>query len=85
MELMFRKYPAFVETMRRRTDRYNDTRAALFALEEEGKIMVIAPDDTLKCARTERDLNIIRALWQQGYFIGRRLSGTVRRFWNAPA
>ena len=85
MELAFRKYPAFVETMRHRTDNYNDTRAALFALEREGKIMVIAPDDTLGCSRTERDLSVIRALWQQGYFIGRKAAGTIRRFWGAPA
>lgn len=83
MELAFRKYPNFVETMRNRTDRYNDARAALFALEEEGKVMVIAPDDTLGCARTERDLNVIRALWQEGYFIGRKVAGDVRRFWSA--
>ena len=83
MELAFRKYPAFVETMRHRTDNYNDTRAALFALEEERKIMVIAPDDTLGCARTERNLDVIRALWQEGYFMGRRLAGTVREFWRA--
>ena len=85
MELAFRKYPEFVETMRRRTDAYNDSRAALFALEREGKIMVIAPEDTLGCARTERDLGVIRALWQQGYFMGRKAAGNVRRFWNAPA
>ncbi len=83
MELAFRRYPAFVETMRARTDHYNDTRAALFALEEQGKILVIAPDDTLGCARTERDLSVIRALWQEGYFIGRGAAEQVRRFWNA--
>jgi len=83
MELAFRKYPAFVETMRRRTDHYNDTRAALFALEREGKIMVIEPSDTLGCARTERDLSKIRALWQEGYFTGLRAAGDIRRFWGA--
>ena len=84
MELAFRKYPEFVETMRGRTNRYNDERAGLFALEEEGKVMVIAPDDTLGCARTERDLGVIRALWQEGYFIGRRAAESVRRFWASP-
>ena len=85
MELAFRRYPAFVETMRRRTDRYNDTRAALFAMEEAGKVLVIAPDDTLGCARTERDLSVIRALWQEGYFIGRGAAEEVGRFWGVPA
>ena len=61
MELAFRKYPAFVETMRRRTDRYNDTRAALFALEEEHKIVVIAPDEKgsiFASARSIGEINV---------------------------
>lgn len=82
VELAFRKYPAFVETMRRRTEAYNDTRSELFALEAQGKLIVIAPEDTLGCSRTERDLNVIRSLWQEGYFMGRKVAGQVRRFWS---
>lgn len=82
LERTFRKYPAFLETMRTRTQRYNESREALFRLEEEGKVIVIAPEDTLGCSRTERDLEILRALWQQGYFAGRRAAEAVRDFWT---
>jgi predicted patatin/cPLA2 family phospholipase len=82
VEQAFRKYPAFVEAMRTRIQRYNESREELFRLEQEGKILVIAPEDTLGCSRTEKDPEILRALWQQGYFAGRRISGQVQEFWE---
>lgn len=81
----FRKYPAFVETMRTRSQRYNACREELFALEREGKVLVIAPEDTLGCSRTEKDLEILRALWQSGYFAGRRSAEDIRSFWTKGA
>ena len=83
IEQTFKKYPAFVETMRRRADDYNASREALFALEAEGRVTVIAPEDTLGCSRTERDTEILRALWQQGFFAGRRNIDRIRAFWTA--
>ena len=80
---VYRKYPAFVESMRCRVERYNEGRDALFDLEKQGKVLVIAPEDTLGCSRTERDVKVLRALWQEGYFAGRAVSGKVRRFWTA--
>lgn len=82
VEKAFRKYPAFVETMHRRIDRYNESRTELFRLEAEGKVLVIAPEDTLGCSRTEKDPEVLRGLWQEGYFAGRRCSETVRAFWS---
>jgi len=82
IEQTFKKYPAFVETMRRRADDYNASREALFALEAEGRVTVIAPEDTLGCSRTERDAEVLRGLWQQGYFIGRQAAESVRSLWT---
>ena len=56
----FRKHPEFVEAMRTRAERYNASREELFALEREGKVLVIAPEDTLGCSRTEKDLEVLR-------------------------
>ena len=83
IEKQFRKYPDFVETMRTRAERYNACREELFALEAEGRVIVIAPEDTLGCSRTERDTEILRALWQQGFFAGRRNIDRIRAFWTA--
>ena len=78
----FRKHPRFQETMETRSDRYNACREELFALEREGKVLVIAPKDTLGCSRTEKKLDTLRALWQEGYFDGRREAERVREFWT---
>ena len=78
----FKKYPQFQEAMRTRPERYNRCREELFALEREGKVLVIAPEDTLGCSRTEKNLDTIRALWQEGYFDGRRELERVRKFWT---
>lgn len=78
----FRGYPAFLETLAARTGRYNECRRELFQLEAAGKLLVIAPEDTLGCSRTERDSRVLRALWQEGYFAGRRSLEAVRSFWT---
>ena len=79
---VYRKYPAFVEDLRTRAERYNQCRAELFALEEAGKVLVIAPENTRGFSRTERDRKKILALWQDGYFTGRRALEAVRSFWT---
>lgn len=84
VERAFRQYPRFLATMRTRAERYNQSRAELFALERAGKVLVIAPEDTLGCSRTEKDLDTLRALWQQGYFAGRHAGEAVRSLWTAP-
>ena len=81
LEQTYRKYPAFVSIMRQRAERYNASRNALFALEREGKVLVIAPEDTFGCSRTEKDPEVLRALWQSGYFAGRKALNTIRSFW----
>ena len=82
IERHFRKYPDFVETMRTRSERYNTSREELFDLEAHGKVLVIAPEDTLGCSRTEKDLEILRALWQSGYFAGTRRAEEIQSFWT---
>ena len=67
IDLRYRKYPHFCETMRRRADTYNADREALFRLEREGKALLLAPEDTRGFSRIERDVDKIRALWQSGY------------------
>ena len=78
----FKKNPAFVEAMTTRAQRYNENREELFQAEREGKVLVNAPEDTLGCSRTERDTEILRALWQQGYFAGRKLLPQIQEFWS---
>ena len=79
----FRQYPAFLETLSTRAERYNRCREELFALEREGKVLVIAPESTAGFSRTERDTEKIRRMWQSGYFAGRRAGEEVQAFWTS--
>ena len=79
----FRQYPAFLETLSTRAERYNRCREELFALEREGKVLVIAPESTAGFSRTERDTEKIRRMWQSGYFAGRRAVEDVQAFWTS--
>ena len=67
IDLMYRRYPKFCDTMRRRADAYNESRRKLFQLEREGRAMLFAPTSTRGFRRTERDVEKIRALWKDGY------------------
>ena len=82
LKRLFKNYPEFLEVMEARAQKYNESRAALFEAEKEGKVLVLAPEDTLGCSRTERDTEILRALWQQGYFAGRAVSGKLKEWWS---
>ena len=85
LDRVFRQYPRFLATMHARAEAYNRGREELFALEKAGRILVIAPEDTLGCRRTERDLEVIRALWQSGYFTGRNRAEEIRAFWQGES
>lgn len=78
----FSRYPDFVETLRTRAERYNQSREELFNLEREGRVLVIAPEHTAGFSRTEKNLDKIRQLWQSGYFAGLRAAESVRSFWQ---
>ena len=67
MDLVYHQYPRFCDTMRRRADAYNEARRRLFQLEREGRVLLFAPTSTEGFHRTERDVDKIRALWQDGY------------------
>ena len=67
IDLVYRKYPRFCDTMRRRADAYNESRQKLFRLEREGRALIFTPTSTSGFHRTERDVEKIRALWQDGW------------------
>ena len=67
IDLVYRKYPRFCDTMRRRAEVYNESRRKLFQLEKEGRVLVFTPTSTQGFHRTERDVEKIRALWKDGW------------------
>ena len=67
IDLVYRKYPRFCDTMRRRAEVYNESRRKLFQLEKEGRVLVFTPTSTQGFHRTERDVEKIKALWKDGW------------------
>lgn len=63
----YKDYPNFCRTMEHRAEQYNQCRQELFELERQGKVLVIAPEDTMGVSRTERDTQKLQMLWAEGY------------------
>ena len=63
---VYRRYPAFVDTLMHRMDIYNQSHERLYQLEREGKAFVIAPDH-IRCKRTEGRPEVLQALYDQGH------------------
>lgn len=61
------KYPEIAKDIMKRAKRYNKTLAELKKYEEEGKVIVIRPDDTKNFKRTEKNKEKLNALYTDGY------------------
>lgn len=62
-----RQYPAVVRGMCSIPERYNEKVEKVLALEREGSVFVIRPDEPVTVSRTERDAGKLRKLHGQGY------------------
>lgn len=76
----YREYPNFCKAMEERAENYNQCRQRLFELERQGKVLVIAPEDTLGVSRTERDVEKLQLLWGQGYQMAVERMEEIRAF-----
>ena len=71
VKTIYRKFPNVVEAMETRAERYNACIKELRELEEQGKIFVIAPEDTFGIGRTESRPERLRQLYDEGYEIAK--------------
>ena len=78
----YRDYPEFLKLMEHRHTLYNDSRAALFEAEKQGKVLVIAPESTLGVKRTERNTEKLRLLWGSGYQDGMERLDEIRAYFG---
>lgn len=76
----YRRYPAFVETMLRRHEMYNDTLAYIEEQETNGNVFVIRPSQPLVVGRMERDPQKLGALYAQGYEDAKRIMPSLREW-----
>ena len=64
--LVYRKYPAFVRTLERRHEMYNEQQAQIGQMEAEGSIFVIRPAKPLEIGRLESDPEKVQRVYEQG-------------------
>ena len=76
----YEDYPEFVSLMSHRHELYNESRAALFQSEQQGKVLVIAPESTLGVKRTERNTEKLRLLWGAGYEMTANRMDEIREY-----
>ena len=76
---IFRRYPALGEALLTRSARYNETRDRIFALEEEGKAHVFAPE-RMPVDNGTRDLSRLAAAHRMGLSQSRRELPAMREF-----
>lgn len=69
---MYPGYPAFREALSHRGEVYNKQLEMVEKLEEEGKILVIRPENPMQVDRIERNTDKLNALYDEGLSIGRR-------------
>lgn len=65
-KILYRKYPKFVEAMKRRHEVYNDTLADIKRYEKDGSVFVIQPSKKLTIGRMSHDTNEIEQVYQLG-------------------
>lgn len=76
----YRQYPVFAALLKERNLRYNQARAHLYALEAQGKIMIIEPSFTGRFKRTEKDPEKIAELYQQGVQIAQQKIEEIKKY-----
>ncbi len=82
INMAYCRHKNFTDAMKHRSEMYNQAREELFALEKEGKVLVLAPKNTKGFSRTEKDMSKVRALWQEGYDLGVERLDEIRDFWG---
>lgn len=63
---LMRRYPAIISDMEQRHEMYNAQLDYLAHQQAEGKVIIIAPDDTLPIGRTQQDGKRIQAVYDMG-------------------
>lgn len=80
---LYKKYPKVVEALNLRAERYNECMKQLTQLEQEGKVFVIAPEDTYGVGRTDTDTVKLRRLYDEGYEIAKAQMEALKEYLQA--
>lgn len=77
---VYAKYPYFVQALETRHERYNEQRGHIWAYEDEGRALVIAPPQPVEVETMERDAQKLLELYVEGRQEGKRRLAEVQEF-----
>lgn len=66
IDLKYKKYPLFTETLRKRYEKYNQTVETIIDLENKKEIFVIRPSEPITLQTIERDPNKLQEVYDLG-------------------
>ena len=79
-KLKYKSYPELKNAILTRAERYNESVAALWDAEREGRAFVIAPPAPLGLSRTEKDIPKLKAAYDLGYSEAEKRLGELREY-----
>ena len=71
-KVFYRKYPALQKALAERNKKYNQTMDLIETLENQGRIIVIRPEQPVEVGRMEKDIAKLTALYEEGYRVAER-------------
>lgn len=79
-QALYRKYPKLVNAIAQRHNVYNAQLDLCRKLEDEGRAILINPDEKVSIKRTEKDTSKLDALYHLGYEDARRRADAIEAF-----
>lgn len=74
-----KKYPFAAQKLRERAERYNEGIALAQEYAREGKLLIVAPDDTCGVDTLTKDKDAMHCLYKKGYHDGIRITKFLRK------
>lgn len=81
----YRKYPNLVEAVANRHLMYNEMLEYIAAQEQNGRLLVIRPDEALPIGRVEKDPEKLRAVYEIGRRAAEKQLENIRRYLDTDA
>ncbi len=78
-KMISKKYPLAAQKMENRAEQYNEGIVKARAIADEGRLLIVAPDDTCGVHTLTRDAEALDKLYQKGYQDGEKISRFLQK------
>ncbi|MBO4712161.1 patatin family protein [bacterium] len=80
MKILLRKYPKLIEALKRRHNVYNEQKSYVFSREKAGAALVICPEKALGISRTEKNVDELERVYQEGRAVATKRLEEIKSF-----